>query len=163
MRVGIGYDSHRLVDGRKLILAGVEIPHPQGLLGHSDADAVLHAIGDAILGAIGERDLGMYFPDNDPENKDMPSTVFLEKIYALIRNKGFMINNVDVTVLLEKPKLAAHISEMRKNIGAVLDLSEASIGIKAKTNEGMGFVGLGEGIAVFAVVTVKENTAHGNE
>ena len=156
MRVGFGYDSHRLVEGRKLILGGVEVPFEKGLLGHSDADALLHAVGEAILGAAGERDIGCHFPDSDPAFKDISSRVLLDRIFGLVRKNGFAVNNVDVTVVLEKPKLSPHIPAMRKTLESVLDLQADRISIKARTNEGMGFVGRGEGVAVFAVVSLKE-------
>ncbi|MBP9021117.1 MAG: 2-C-methyl-D-erythritol 2,4-cyclodiphosphate synthase [Syntrophobacterales bacterium] len=157
MRVGFGYDSHRLVEGRKLILGGVEVSFEKGLLGHSDADALLHAVGDAILGAAGERDIGCHFPDSDPAFKDISSRVLLERIFGIVRKNGFAVNNVDVTVVLEKPKLSPHIPAMRKTLESVLDLEADRISIKARTNEGMGFVGRGEGVAVFAVVSLKES------
>jgi len=156
MRVGFGYDSHRLVEGRKLILGGVEVPFEKGLLGHSDADALLHAVGEAILGAAGERDIGCHFPDSDPAFKDISSRVLLDRIFGLVRKNGFAVNNVDVTVVLEKPKLSPHIPAMRKTLESLLDLPADRVGIKARTNEGMGFVGRGEGVAVFAVVSLKE-------
>ncbi len=157
MRVGFGYDSHRLVEGRKLILGGVEVSFEKGLLGHSDADALLHAVGDAILGAAGERDIGCHFPDSAPAFKDISSRVLLERIFGIVRKNGFAVNNVDVTVVLEKPKLSPHIPAMRKTLESVLDLPVDRISIKARTNEGMGFVGRGEGVAVFAVVSLKES------
>ncbi|HRT70330.1 MAG TPA: 2-C-methyl-D-erythritol 2,4-cyclodiphosphate synthase [Syntrophales bacterium] len=156
MKVGFGYDSHRLVEGRKLILGGVEVPFEKGLLGHSDADALLHAVGEAILGAAGERDIGCHFPDSDPAFKDISSRVFLDRIFGLVRKNGFAVNNVDVTVVLEKPKLSPHIPDMRKTLESLLDLPADRVSIKARTNEGMGFVGRGEGVAVFAVVSLKE-------
>ena len=156
MKVGFGYDSHRLVEGRKLILGGVEVPFEKGLLGHSDADALLHAVGEAIFGAAGERDIGCHFPDSDPAFKDISSRVFLDRIFGLVRKNGFAVNNVDVTVVLEKPKLSPHIPDMRKTLESLLDLPADRVSIKARTNEGMGFVGRGEGVAVFAVVSLKE-------
>jgi 2-C-methyl-D-erythritol 2,4-cyclodiphosphate synthase len=157
MRVGFGYDSHKLVEGRKLILGGMEISHEKGLLGHSDADALLHALGDALLGAAGERDIGTHFPDTDPTYRDISSRVLLDRIHRLVREKGFAVENIDVTVLLEKPKLAPHIPGMVKVVGDILSIAADRISIKATTNEGMGFVGRGEGIAVFAVVSLKES------
>ncbi|HRT27949.1 MAG TPA: 2-C-methyl-D-erythritol 2,4-cyclodiphosphate synthase, partial [Syntrophales bacterium] len=149
-------DSHRLATGRPLILGGVEVPFEKGLLGHSDADALLHAVGEAILGAAGERDIGCHFPDSDPAFKDISSRVFLDRIFGLVRKNGFAVNNVDVTVVLEKPKLSPHIPDMRKTLESLLDLPADRVSIKARTNEGMGFVGRGEGVAVFAVVSLKE-------
>ncbi len=157
MRIGFGFDSHRLAAGRKLVLGGVDIPHEKGLLGHSDADALLHAVGDAVLGAIGERDLGTHFPDTDPAYKDISSKVLLERIFALAKKKGFAVNNVDATIVLERPKLLPYVPEMIRILSEALELSSDRISIKAKTNEGMGFIGRGEGIAVFAVVSLRES------
>ncbi len=154
MRIGFGYDSHRLVSGRKLVLGGVEIPHDKGALGHSDADALLHAIGDAILGALGEGDLGRHFPDNDTRYKDISSIKLLERVVLLADRHKMCLNNVDCTVVLERPKLMGYTEAMRANISATLRLAPENVNIKAKTNEGMGLVGLGEGVAAFAVVTV---------
>jgi 2-C-methyl-D-erythritol 2,4-cyclodiphosphate synthase len=157
MRIGIGYDSHRLVAGRRLIIGGVDIPHEKGLLGHSDADALLHAVCDAILGAIGAGDIGRHFPDTDPRYKDISSLKLLTDVRALAEEKGYRLNNIDATIVLEKPKLMGYIGLMVENISRVLDLPADRINIKAKTNEGMGFTGQGEGMAAFAVVTVKES------
>lgn len=157
MRIGIGYDSHRLVAGRRLIIGGVDIPHGKGLLGHSDADALLHAVCDAILGAIGAGDIGRHFPDTDPRYKDISSLKLLTDVRTLAEEKGYRLNNIDATIVLEKPKLLDYIGLMVENISRVLDLPINRINIKAKTNEGMGFTGQGEGMAAFAVVTVKES------
>lgn len=154
MRIGFGYDSHRLVEGRSLILGGVEIPHEKGLLGHSDADVLLHAICDAILGAIGGGDIGRHFPDTDPVYKNISSIKLLRQVNALAEEKGVLINNVDSTIVLEKPKLAGHLHEMIVNISDTLGISPNMVNIKAKTNEGMGLIGRGEGVVAFAVVTV---------
>jgi 2-C-methyl-D-erythritol 2,4-cyclodiphosphate synthase len=154
MRIGFGYDSHRLIEGRSLILGGVGIPHEKGLLGHSDADVLIHAICDAVLGAVGSGDIGRHFPDTDPEYKDVSSISLLHKVRGMAEEKGFLINNVDSTVVLEKPKLAAYVREMIINISDVLCIDASRVNIKPKTNEGMGFVGRGEGVAAFAVVTV---------
>jgi len=156
MRVGFGYDSHRLVEGRRLVLGGVEIPFEKGLLGHSDADALLHALGDAILGALGERDIGTHFPDTDPDYRDISSRILLERIIALMKEKNFAVVNADVTLILERPRLSSHIPEMKIVLGGILGIADDSISIKAKTNEGMGFIGRGEGIAVFAVVLLRK-------
>jgi 2-C-methyl-D-erythritol 2,4-cyclodiphosphate synthase len=156
MRIGFGYDSHRLVEGRSLVLGGMEIPHEKGLLGHSDSDALLHAICDAILGAIGGGDIGRHFPDTDPSYKNISSMNLLRCVITLADEKGFSINNVDSTIILEKPKLAGYIDEMIVNISEVLHVSPGRVNVKAKTNEGMGFLGRNEGIAIFAVVTVME-------
>ncbi|MBW2544838.1 MAG: 2-C-methyl-D-erythritol 2,4-cyclodiphosphate synthase [Deltaproteobacteria bacterium] len=155
MRVGFGYDSHRLVTGRKLILGGVEISHEKGLLGHSDADVLLHALCDAILGAIGEGDLGRHFPDSDPAYKDIPSRELLVKVNGLAARKGYLVNNIDSTLVLEKPKLRKYINKMVENIADFLDMEPARVNVKASTNEGMGFTGRCEGIAAFAVVTMR--------
>lgn len=160
MRVGFGYDSHRLAEGRRFVIGGVEIPFEKGLLGHSDADALLHALGDAILGALGERDIGTHFPDTNPDYRDISSRHLLEKIAALMRERNFAVANADATVILERPKLAPHIPAMKKMLGDVLDVPSDRISIKAKTNEGMGFIGRGDGIAVFAVVLLTERGGH---
>lgn len=155
MRVGFGYDSHRLEEGRKLVLGGVEIPNDRGLLGHSDADVLLHAIGDAILGAIGEGDIGRHFPDTDMTYKDMSSRVILIRIKELMEKKGFRIQNIDSTLVLERPRVAPFIGEMIGAIAGDLEIDEGSVNVKATTNEGMGFTGRSEGIAAFAVVLLK--------
>lgn len=155
-RIGCGYDSHRFVTGRKLILGGVEIPFKQGLQGHSDADALIHAICDALLGAAGSGDIGRHFPDTDPQYKDISSRVLLGRVRNVITAKGFTINNIDATIIMEKPKVTSFIDKMITNIAKVLKIPADDINIKAKTNEGMGFVGRGEGIAVSAVVTLNK-------
>ncbi|MEA1970101.1 MAG: 2-C-methyl-D-erythritol 2,4-cyclodiphosphate synthase [Thermodesulfobacteriota bacterium] len=155
MRIGFGYDSHRLVKGRKLILGGVEIPCEKGLLGHSDADALLHALCDAILGAIGEGDIGKHFPDSDPAYKDISSKKLLVRVNKLAIRKGYRVNNVDSTLILEEPKLREYIDKMVVNITGFLDMEPGLVNVKASTNEGMGFTGRREGIAAFAVVTMK--------
>jgi len=155
MRIGFGYDSHRLVKGRNLILGGVDIPCEKGLLGHSDADVLLHAICDAILGAIGEGDLGRHFPDSDPAYKDIPSRDLLIKVNELAARKGYRVNNVDSTLVLEKPKLREYIHNMVENIADFLNMEPDLVNVKASTNEGMGFTGRGEGVAAFAVVTMR--------
>ncbi len=156
MRIGFGYDSHRLVDGRKLILGGVEIPHDKGLMGHSDADVLVHAICDAILGAIGEGDIGRHFPDNDQDYKDISSLKLLRRVFGLADKKGCFLHNVDCTIVLERPKLMSYTGAMVLNIAEILYLAPENVNIKAKTNEGMGWVGLGEGVAAFAVVSLEE-------
>lgn len=150
-RTGFGYDSHKLVHERKLVLGGVQIPFDKGLKGHSDADALVHAICDALLGAAGAGDIGRHFPDTNPEYKDVSSMILLERVKDLIGLKGFFINNIDATLVLEAPKLAPHADEMVANIARVLKISKDKVNIKAKTNEGMGFIGRNEGVAVFAV------------
>lgn len=156
MRIGFGYDSHRLVEGRSLILGGIEVPHEKGLLGHSDADALIHAICDAILGAIAGGDMGRHFPDTDPLYKDVSSMNLLHRVCTMAEEKGFTINNVDSTIVLEKPKLAGYLHEMVTNISDVLRISSDRVNVKAKTNEGMGFLGRNEGVVAFAVVSVME-------
>jgi 2-C-methyl-D-erythritol 2,4-cyclodiphosphate synthase len=156
MKIGFGYDSHRLVEGRRLVIGGVEIPFVKGLLGHSDADVLLHAIGDALLGAIGEGDLGRHFPDTDPAYKDLSSLLILQRINDMADRKGLVVGNVDSTVVLESPRLAEFVPLMVARIASVLAIEQSRVNVKAKTNEKMGFIGRGEGIAAFAVVTVKE-------
>ena len=155
MRIGFGYDSHRLTSGRRLVLGGEEIPHDKGLSGHSDADVLIHAVCDAILGAIGEGDIGRQFPDTDPAYRNISSLVLLGRVQALASARGYQIGNVDSTIVLEKPKLAPHLPAMAENIARVLGISSSQVSVKAKTNEGMGLVGAGEGAAAFAVVLVE--------
>jgi 2-C-methyl-D-erythritol 2,4-cyclodiphosphate synthase len=152
MRIGHGYDVHRLVDGRRLLLGGVEIPAPFGLLGHSDGDVVLHAICDAILGALGEGDIGVRFPDTDERYRGADSAVLLEDVAAVMRDRGFRIVNLDLTVSSERPRLAAHREAIRRRIAALTGADTASINLKAKTNEGLDAIGRGEAIAATAVV-----------
>jgi 2-C-methyl-D-erythritol 4-phosphate cytidylyltransferase/2-C-methyl-D-erythritol 2,4-cyclodiphosphate synthase len=153
-RNGFGYDSHRFAYGRKFILGGVEIPFDKGLQGHSNADALLHAICDALLGAAGCGDIGRHFPDTDAAYKDISSIILLKRVKKIIAAKGFSINNIDATVVMEMPKLAPYAAQMVSNIARALDIAETSVNIKAKTNEGMGFIGRNEGVAVFAMATV---------
>ena len=157
VRIGIGYDSHRFANDRPLILAGQRIPHPQGLAGHSDADAVAHAVIDALLGAAALGDIGTLFPDTDPAWQDADSMRLLDLARARLAAEGFHPAQVDVTVILERPKLGPHKSAMAEAIRNVLGLSAGRVSIKAKTNEGMGFVGRGEGVAVMAVATVESS------
>jgi len=152
MRIGHGYDVHRLVEGRKLILGGVDIPYEKGLLGHSDADVLLHAIADAILGAIGEGDIGKHFPDTDPRYKGADSLKLLARVMDLALGKGFELGNVDATIVAQRPKLAPHIPRMRENVAAVLRAEPDRVNIKATTTEELGFSGRGEGMAAYAVV-----------
>jgi len=159
MKVGFGYDSHQLVKGRRLVIGGVEVPFGKGLLGHSDADVLLHAIGDALLGAIGEGDLGRHFPDTDPAYRDMSSLLILQKINDMADRKGLVVGNLDSTVVLEEPRLAEFVPLMVARIASVLGIEQSRVNVKAKTNEKMGFIGRGEGIAAFAVLTVKEKKA----
>lgn len=152
--VGIGYDVHQLVAGRPLILGGVEIPHAKGLDGHSDADVLLHAICDAVLGALGEADIGHYFPNTDPKWKGAPSRVFLEEAARLVAGRGGRIVNVDATLIAQQPRIAPHISRMKTHIAAALNVPERKIGLKATTNEHLGFIGREEGIAAMAVASI---------
>jgi 2-C-methyl-D-erythritol 2,4-cyclodiphosphate synthase len=154
IHVGIGYDVHALVEGRKLILGGVDIPHPKGLDGHSDADALMHAVCDAILGAIGEVDIGHFFPNSDPRWRGAVSKVFLEEAARQVQSRKGKIVNVDATIIAQEPKLFPHIAAMKSNIAAALSVTPNQVGIKATTNEHMGFVGRGEGIAAMAVAAV---------
>ena len=156
MKIGFGYDSHRLVERRRLVIGGVEVPFEKGLLGHSDADVLLHAIGDALLGAIGEGDLGRHFPETDPAYRDISSLLILQKINDMAERKGLVVGNLDSTVVLEKPRLAEFVPLMVARIASALGIEQSRVNVKAKTNEKMGFIGRGEGIAAFAVVTVKE-------
>lgn len=155
MRIGNGYDVHRLVAGRKLILGGVDIPHTLGLLGHSDADVLLHALSDAILGAIGEGDIGRHFPDTDPAFKGADSIKLLQHVMALADSKGFRIGNVDTTIVAQRPKLAPFIQQMRANIARALGAEEERVNVKATTTEELGFAGRGEGIAAYAVALLE--------
>jgi len=154
VRVGLGYDAHQLVEGRPLILGGVAIPYHLGLLGHSDADVLTHAIGDALLGAVGAGDLGGHFPDKDPAYKDISSLILLERIMAMVRDRGFVPVNVDATVVAEKPRLAPHLPEMRARLAPILGLAPEDVNLKATTTEHLGFAGRGEGMAAYAVVLV---------
>ena len=154
MRVGLGYDAHRLVAGRSLILGGVEIPHALGLLGHSDADVLTHAIGDALLGAVGAGDLGTHFPDKDPAYKNISSLILLERIMLIVRDRGFKPVNVDATLVAQQPRLAPHIPAMQAKLAPILGLTPADVNLKATTTELMGFAGRGEGMAAYAVVLV---------
>lgn len=156
MRVGLGYDAHRLVPGRPLILGGVEIPYHLGLAGHSDADVLAHAIGDALLGAVAAGDLGRHFPDSDPAYKNISSLILLEKIIQIVRQRGYAPVNVDATVVCEAPRLGPHFPEMIAKLAPVLGLNAADINLKATTTEKMGFAGRGEGMAAYAVVLVKK-------
>ena len=155
MRIGHGYDVHKLVENRKLILGGVDVPYERGLLGHSDADVLLHAISDAILGAIGEGDIGKHFPDTDPAYKGADSIKLLMHVMALAVGKGYSIGNLDATIVAQRPKLAPHIPQMRENIARALNVEADRINVKATTTEELGFCGRGEGIAAYAVVLLE--------
>lgn len=155
IRVGVGYDAHALVSGRRLVLGGVEIPYDRGLLGHSDADVALHALCDALLGAAALGDIGGHFPNTDARYKDISSLVLLEKVRDVLGERGFRPVNVDVTVVAEKPRLAPYVPEMRNRIAASLGLPAEAVSLKATTNEGLGFSGRGEGIAAHAVCAIE--------
>lgn len=150
-RIGHGYDVHRLTQGRKLILGGVEIPYPLGLLGHSDADVLLHAIADALLGAAALGDIGLLFPDNDPAYEGADSRKLLHQVVQKVWDAGYAVGNVDATILAQAPKLRPYIDAMRQQIGCILEIPLDRVGLKATTEEGLGFTGAGEGIAVHAV------------
>ncbi len=155
IRVGIGYDSHRFVEGGPLLLGGCRISHTHGLAGHSDADAVAHALTDAILGAAAAGDIGSHFPDSDPRWKGADSLALLRAAAALVAERGYRVAQGDVTVILERPRLGPHIPAMQAALAETLGLPPGAISVKAKTNEGMGFIGRGEGVAVLAVATVE--------
>ena len=157
MRIGHGYDVHRLVDGRKLILGGVEIPYEKGLLGHSDADVLLHALMDAMLGAAALGDIGRHFPDSDPAYAGADSAVLLARVSDLLRQNGYSVVNLDCTILAQRPKLMPYIPQMIETIASVLSVPTDCVSIKATTEEGLGFTGEGKGIAAHAVVLLKKN------
>ncbi len=154
-RTGIGYDVHRLAENRQLILGGVTIPHSRGLVGHSDADVLLHAIADALLGAIGAGDIGQHFPNTDQSIRGISSVEILKRVTKLLAEKKASVVNIDATIIAEAPKIAPHISAMQKTIGGALGISESNISIKATTNERLGAIGRNEGIAAMAVATVE--------
>ena len=151
MRIGTGYDVHRLVEGRKLTLGGVDVPYEKGLLGHSDADVLAHAIADALLGAAALGDIGKLFPDNDPQYEGADSLVLLGRVCALLGEKGYSIGNIDATVIAQQPKLAPHIPQMRENLAKACGIASSQVSVKATTEEGLGFTGSGEGMAASAV------------
>lgn len=154
IRTGIGYDVHRLVEGRKLILGGVEIPHAMGLDGHSDADVLCHAIADALLGAAGEPDIGHFFPPSDESIRGISSLEILRRVTAILADRGARIHNIDATLVAERPKILPRVPEMKANIAAATGLAAGCVGIKATTNEGMGFPGREEGMCAMAVATI---------
>ncbi len=156
MRIGFGYDVHRLVEGRPLIVGGVEIPHTHGLLGHSDADVLIHAICDAILGAAGLRDIGYYFPDTDESFKNADSKVLLARSVQLVEAEGYIVGNIDTTICAEHPKFNPHIEAMKQTLAPILKVSVKDVGIKATTNETIGFVGRREGIVAYAVALLNK-------
>lgn len=154
MRIGTGYDVHRLVEGRKLVMGGVEIAHEKGLLGHSDADVLLHAVCDALLGAAALGDIGRHFPDTSPKYQGISSLMLLGEVKRLLREAGFRVNNIDATIVAERPKMSPHIPEMTANISAALKIPRTAVNVKATTTEGLGFAGKGEGIAAYAACTI---------
>jgi 2-C-methyl-D-erythritol 2,4-cyclodiphosphate synthase len=156
MRIGHGYDVHRLAEGRKLILGGVDIPWEKGLLGHSDADVLTHAVMDALLGAAGLGDIGQHFPDTDPAYAGADSLKLLEHVVALLRERGFAVGNVDATILAQRPKLAPHIPRMRDNLARVMGIDPGRVNVKATTEEGLGFTGSEEGIAAHGVALIEK-------
>jgi len=156
MRIGFGYDVHRLIAGRKLVLGGVEIPHSRGLAGHSDADVLLHAIIDALLGALALGDIGHLFPDTDEKYRGIESRKLLREVYLLLKDKGYQIGNIDTTICLQEPKIASYISSMRSNIAEDLNTDIANISVKATTEEGLGISGSKEGVVSYSVVFLTE-------
>ena len=154
LRIGHGYDVHKLFENRKLIIGGVEIPYEKGLLGHSDADVLLHAIGDSLMGAAALGDIGCIFPDNDPKFKDADSLVLLSEVAALLKSKGYSVVNIDATLIAQKPKMRPYIDEMRRNIASACGVDVGCISVKATTEEGLGFTGNGEGISAHSVCLI---------
>lgn len=157
MRIGIGYDVHKLVDDRKLFIGGIEIPYEEGLLGHSDADVLIHAIMDSILGALALRDIGYHFPDTDNEYKDIDSKILLKRVYEIMKGKNYKIGNIDSVIACQKPKLAPYIDDMKKVIAEILNTDVENISIKATTTEKLGFIGRGEGISSEAVCLLERD------
>lgn len=155
-KIGFGYDVHKLVEGRRLILGGVEIPFERGLLGHSDADVLVHAIIDAIIGALGEGDIGKLFPDSDMKFKNISSLLLLQNVTELVQKKGFKIVNIDSTIVAQRPKILPYVDDMRLNISRILKIDKSQVNIKGKTTEGLGFEGREEGISAYAVVLISE-------
>jgi len=156
LRIGHGYDVHRFAEGRELIVGGVEIPYEKGLLGHSDADVLIHAIMDALLGAAALGDIGKWFPDSDARFKDISSLLLLSEVKNILEEKGYTINNIDVTIVAQKPKMAPYIEQMTLNIAKTLNIENDRMNIKATTTEGLGFTGREEGIAAYAVCTLQK-------
>lgn len=154
-RIGQGFDVHQLIEGRPLILGGIKIPYEKGLLGHSDADVLLHTIADACLGAIGEGDIGRHFPDTDPAFKDADSAKLLQHVWGIVKTKGYEVGNLDCTIIAQKPKMAPYINEMRERIALLLETDVQNINVKATTTEKLGFTGREEGIASQAVILLK--------
>ncbi|OUO79722.1 2-C-methyl-D-erythritol 2,4-cyclodiphosphate synthase [Blautia sp. An249] len=156
MRVGMGYDVHKLTEGRDLILGGVPIPYEKGLLGHSDADVLIHAVMDALLGAAALGDIGKHFPDTDPKYKGISSMLLLEETARLLKEQGYAIGNIDATIIAQRPKMAPHIPQMRENLAKCLGISQAQVNIKATTEEGLGFTGNGQGISSQAICLIEK-------
>lgn len=163
MRIGMGYDVHRLIEGRKLVMGGVEIPYEKGLLGHSDADVLLHAIMDALLGAAALGDIGKHFPDTDPAYKGISSVKLLEHVGALLEENLFLIENIDATIIAQAPKMRPHIDAMRENIAQALGITVEQVNVKATTEEGLGFTGTGEGISAQAICLLTSPVSLGSE
>lgn len=157
MRVGLGYDVHRLVEGRDLILGGVKIPYEKGLLGHSDADVLLHALTDALLGAAALGDIGRHFPDTDERYRGISSLILLEKAYTLVKELGYSLGNADMVLILQKPKVKEYIPSMEENIAGALSCEKERISVKATTEEGLGFTGQGEGVSAKAIVLLEKS------
>jgi 2-C-methyl-D-erythritol 2,4-cyclodiphosphate synthase len=157
IRIGIGYDVHPLVKGRRLVIGGVEVPFEKGLAGHSDADVLIHAVMDALFGAAGLKDIGCHFPDSDASYKDISSLLLLQRTNQIIKAKGWQIVNIDSTIIAQRPKLAPYNDQMRQNMAQTLGLSTEQVGIKATTSEGLGFAGRGEGIAAYAVALLEQH------
>ncbi|WP_061811075.1 2-C-methyl-D-erythritol 2,4-cyclodiphosphate synthase [Rossellomorea vietnamensis] len=155
-RIGQGFDVHQLVEGRPLIMGGITIPYEKGLLGHSDADVLLHAVADACLGAIAAGDIGKHFPDTDPEFKDADSAKLLQHVWALVKKEGYELGNIDCTIIAQKPKMAPYIDEMRQSIAMLLEADIGEVNVKATTSEKLGFTGRGEGIAAQTTILIKK-------
>ncbi|MEC2073974.1 2-C-methyl-D-erythritol 2,4-cyclodiphosphate synthase [Alkalihalophilus marmarensis] len=158
IRIGQGYDVHQLVEGRPLIIGGITIPYEKGLLGHSDADVLLHTIADAVLGAVAEGDIGKHFPDTDPEFKDADSAELLTHVWGIVKDKGYELGNIDCTIIAQKPKMAPHINDMRQRIAELLEADISQVNVKATTTEKLGFTGRGEGIASLATVLLTKSS-----
>ncbi|MFP3911947.1 MAG: 2-C-methyl-D-erythritol 2,4-cyclodiphosphate synthase [Desulfobacteraceae bacterium] len=155
-RIGFGYDVHRLMENRPLILGGVQVPHPWGLDGHSDADVLTHAVMDGVLGALGAGDIGQHFPDTDPRYKDVSSLSMLKTVMGMVKEKGFQVNNVDATIVAQAPRLASYLSDMEMQLAALLEVPDNVVNVKATTSERLGFCGRGEGMEAFAVISLLE-------
>jgi len=155
LRIGMGYDAHRLAAGRKLVLGGVTVPYKKGLLGHSDADVLAHAVMDALLGAAGAGDIGRHFPDSDSQYKDISSMILLARVKDLLSEKGLKVVNIDTVIVVQEPRLAPYMENMAANVAAALEISSSQVNIKATTTEGLGFTGTGDGIAAYAIAMIE--------